>query len=141
MLRFVYLSVLLPPLLSGCVPFPNLHTFAPALSGVVTQDGKPLSEATVTVAAQFSREVRLATTNQDGSFATEAIRELRLTAFLVGDSLFEFTVTISSVGNSYTGFAIVGMGSAPSSLKLSCDIAKPVILASRKVYCNAMSGT
>lgn len=126
-----------PLLLCGCVPFPNEHSFAPAVSGVVMRDGSPVAGATVSVSAQFSHQIRIATTDHDGRFATEAIREWRMTALLYGDPLFGYTVQISANGTNYAGYSLLGMGTAPLAVRLNCDVAKPVILARTQIYCNA----
>jgi len=130
------LAFLAPMLLCGCVPFPNQHLFAPAVSGVVMRDGKPLSGAEISVSAQFARDVRVATTDREGRFTTEAIREWRMTAMLIGDPLFGYTVQIGADGTTYRGYSLVGMGSAPSDVRLKCDVAKPVLLARTQVYCS-----
>lgn len=138
MCRLIFLG-LVYVLLSGCVPFPNVHRFAPAISGVVLRDGRPVPSAVVKVSAQFSREVRTVTTDQDGRFSTEAIRELRWTAILLGDPLFGYTVQIGADGHDVAGYQFQGIGSAPSDLRLSCDLAKPVRVVGALGFCGEVA--
>jgi hypothetical protein len=120
----------------GCVPFPNYRYYAPAISGVVTQDGAPVGMAEVRVSGQFTEEVRSATTDRDGRFATEPVRKLLFTATLIGDPLYAYSVQITVGGKQYTGYAEASVGYAPSKFQLKCDLSRPIKLGSRQLYCS-----
>ena len=85
---------LVAPLLSGCVPFPHLHYRAPAVAGVITEYGKTAAGASVCVSGQFSAAVSAAVSDQEGRFVTKPIREVLLTASLLGDPMYGYTVSI-----------------------------------------------
>ncbi len=123
--------------LAGCVPFPNMRYYAPTISGVVMQDGKPAGGAEIRVSAHVSSEVRAAIAGPDGRFNTESIRKLQLTATLIGDPLYGYTVEIRSAGNVYSGFVDFSVGYAPSAIRLNCDLSRPVGRVGHQVYCTA----
>lgn len=124
-------------MMGGCVPLPNMHYFAPAIDGVVTEDGAPVAGAQITVRTQFASDTSAAITTQYGRFRTEAIRELRLTAVLIGDPLFGYTVEIRHRGETYVGFANFDVGQSPPSIQLNCDLSHPVSNFNRTTYCAA----
>ena len=122
--------------LTGCVPFPNLRYYAPAVSGIVMQDGKPAAGVEIRVSAHFANEVRAAIAASDGRFNTDSIRKL-LTATLVGDPLYGYTVEIRNACNVYSGFVDFSVGHAPSAIQLNCDLSRPVGRVGHQVYCTA----
>ena len=136
-----YLSLLIASIfVSGCVPFPNYRYYAPAVSGVVLQDGVPVDKAEVHVSAQFAEEVQFNATGQDGRFATAAIRKLLLTASLIGDPLYAYSVRITVGGQQYLGYSEASVGYAPSKLELKCDLSRPFQLGSMQLYCSPTNG-
>ena len=120
---------------TGCVPFPNIHYFAPAVAGIVTRDGQPVAGAQVRVASKFSASIQVGATQPSGRFSVDPIRELRLTATLVGEPLYGFEVEIVADGARYAGYAEFGMGDARSELQLSCDLGHPIEQRNNVVYC------
>jgi len=123
-------------LVSGCVPFPNYRYYAPAVSGVVLQDDLPVDKAEVHVFGQFAEEVQFNATGQDGHFATMPIRKLLLTASLIGDPLYAYTVQITVGGQQYLGYSEASVGYAPSTLELKCDLSRPFQLGRRQLHCS-----
>ena len=121
--------------LSGCVPIPNLHYFAPAVSGVVMRGDVPVAGAEVFVSGAFSKEVRVGSTDREGRFSTESIRELRLTAFILGDPLYGYTVKIVDGGETYDGFAWMAVGDGPKEVKMVCDLSRPIQVGSAHRLC------
>jgi hypothetical protein len=122
--------------LSACVPFPHNQYYAPALEGVVTNGGQPISNTELRIKAKFSDKQQQATTDEHGAFHTQAIKEFVFFAWLIGDPLFGYTVTISGPGPGYTGFDEFSVGYAPKELKLVCDLSAPIETQSRKQYCH-----
>ncbi len=122
-------------LVSGCVPFPNYRYYAPAVSGVILQDGVPVDKAQIHVSGQFAEEVQFNATGQDGRFATEPIRRRFLTAWLIGDPLYAYFVRITVGGKQYLGYSKASVGYAPSKLALKCDLSRPIQLDSKHIYC------
>jgi hypothetical protein len=126
---------LLATMVSGCLPIPNIHYFAPEVSGVVIQDGHPAEGAEVRVAGQFSSDAQSGSASRDGRFSVKPIREFRFTALLVGDPLYSYTVQLVVGGKRYDGYQGFGMGDAPRALSLVCDLSHPIALGNKQVYC------
>lgn len=125
--------------LTGCVPFPNLHYFAPAVAGIVLRDGQPVAGAQIRVASTFSSTTRVGSTQPSGRFSVEPIRELRLTATLVGDPLYGFEVEIVVDGERYAGYSEYGTGYASPALQLSCDLTSRIKRLDKVVHCTQAS--
>lgn len=129
--------MLIPLLLSGCVPFPNIKYRAPAVTGLIHEGGKPAAGVTVRVSGEFSSEVRVTVSDKDGRFATKPIRELFLTATLLGDPLYGYKVSIVADGKEYVGYFAGGVGYASQEVQLVCDLTKPIARGSINVDCKA----
>jgi len=123
----------------GCVPFPNVHYFAPAVSGVVMADGAPVSGARVSVGALFSSEHQVAVTDSQGHFSTAPIRKLELTAMLIGDPLYGFSIDFIKGERIYGGYSENSIGYAPNSIELVCDLERPLVRGARTSFCTAAS--
>jgi len=128
-------SLVLTTLLAGCVPFPNFRYYAPAVSGVITKDGFPVENAQVRVSAQFAGEGKVAATGPNGRFAAKSIRTFLLTASLIGDPLYAYSVQVTVAGKIYEGYSEAGVGYAPEKLEVSCELSRPRRLGSKQVYC------
>lgn len=125
--------------LAGCVPLPNFHYFAPAVSGIVLRDGQPVAGAQVRGASTFSSTTMVGSTQPSGRFAVDAIRELRLAATLVGDPLYGFEVEIVVDGERYAGYSEFGTGYAIAALQLSCDFRSRIKRLDKVVHCTQAS--
>ena len=119
------------------MPFPHLHYRAPAVAGVITEHGKPAAGASVRVSGQFSAEVSAAVSDQEGRFVTKPIREVLLTASLLGDPMYGYTVSIIMGGKEYVGYSDAYVGYAPKEIQLVCDLGKPLDRGGIKVHCTA----
>ena len=121
--------------LAGCMPWPHFHYRAPAVEGVVTNNGVPVQNAEINVSAEFSEEQQKSVTDSNGRFSTKPIRELMFFAPLLGDPLYGYTVTIINAENQYEGLGEGYVGYAPEQLTVVCDLSKPIQLRSKKRYC------
>lgn len=117
------------------MPWPHFHYRAPAVEGVVTDNGAPVPDAAISVWAQFSGEQQRAVTDINGRFNTEPIREFMFFASLLGDPLFGYSVQITRAANQYDGIGEADVGYAPTEIKVACDLSKPTELRNRKQYC------
>ena len=107
--------------LAGCMPWPHFHYRAPAVEGVVTNNGVPVQNAEINVSAEFSEEQQKGVTDSNGRFSTKPIREFMFFASLLGDPLYGYTVTIINAENQYEGFGGGYVGYAPEQLTVVCD--------------------
>ena len=127
--------------LTGCLPIPNVHYFAPAVSGIVVRDGHAVAGAEVRVTGALSSDIQSAMTQESGRFSVKPNREFRLTTFFLGDPLYGFSVKVVSDGKHYDGYTEYAIGNAPSTLKLACELSQPVaVLRSGPVYCTPVRG-
>jgi hypothetical protein len=123
-------------LLAGCVPFPNYHYFAPAISGVVTRDGAPVEGARVNVWGAFATRSQVVVTGADGRFSAEPIRELRFAAWIVGDPLYAYSVEITAANEKYPGYSMSAVGNPSAAIELACDLAHTRQLqGGRQMHC------
>ncbi len=134
-LKQIYHPVALAMLACGCVPFPNLHYYAPAATGVITQNGSPVVGAQVFVSSQFSSESTMAVTGTDGRFAVEPIREILLIVTMIGDPLIAYSIKIMVGGKVYEGYSDNSMGYVPKTVELKCDLSHPLKHWDRQIYC------
>ena len=118
------------------MPIPNFRYYAPAVSGVVMREGLPVQQAKVHVAGNYVQETRSVVTASDGRFSTEAIRKLLLTASLIGDPLYSYSVEIVVGDKVYAGYSEASVGYAPKSAQLKCDLSRLIRVGSREVYCS-----
>lgn len=127
--------ILIASVLAGCMPWPHFHYLAPAVEGVVTNNGVPVPNTEINVSAQFSEEQQKGVTDSNGRFSTKPIREFMFFASLLGDPLYGYTVTITNAANQYEGFGEGHVGYAPEQLMVVCDLSKPIQLRGKKRYC------
>jgi hypothetical protein len=134
--KFTRITTLLAlaTLIGGCVPFPSVHYYAPAVSGVITQDGFPVAGAEVRVSTPFVDENSVATTGTDGRFATASIREFSFVTILMGDPVCHYEIKITADGKTYEGYSDAGVGYTPETIELRCDLSLP-LLGQYEEYC------
>ncbi len=125
-------------LLSGCVPVPSFHYFAPAVSGTVLRQGLPVAGAQVVVSSRHGQERQIGFTDDEGHFALQPLREFQLTTPVMGDPTYAFRVEIAVGGQDYRGYSEGRVGDAPSALKIECDLARPrpLVLADGEYHCS-----
>jgi hypothetical protein len=127
--------ILMTSTLAGCMPWPHFHYRAPAVEGIVTNNGIPVKNAEINVSAEFSEEQRKSVTDSNGRFSTKPIREFMFFASLLGDPLYGYTITITNVENQYDGLEEGHVGYAPDQLTVVCDLSKSIQLRSKKHHC------
>ncbi len=138
-MRFVHASVVILAVGSaGCVPIPNFRYYAPGVSGVITDDGKPVVNAQVRVSGPFASESSSASTGDTGRFATVPIRKLLLAASLIGDPLYAYAVDVTVGDKQYAGYAEAGVGYAPKAVEVRCDLSRTIRRGSRLFRCEAV---
>jgi hypothetical protein len=141
--RFAILSMF-TLLLTGCLPIPHFNYRAPAVSGIIIQNGAPVANAQVQVTDEIpsgNGERTTAVTNADGRFATEPIREFRFVFALIGEEFYWYTVQITAAGRIYPGYSSSRLGySRTKKLELRCDLSHPQTLRDgQQTYCEAMN--
>ncbi len=112
---------------SGCVPFPHFETQVPQVSGIVTKDGVPLSEAKVRISHReidwsCSKAETVSTTDADGHFDLKRERKFRFIRPLIADPFFNYHLCIITGDNIYLGYMSGGVGYPPDSVTLNCKI-------------------
>ncbi|RYY97172.1 MAG: carboxypeptidase regulatory-like domain-containing protein [Comamonadaceae bacterium] len=120
---------------AACVPVPQYRYDAPAVSGVIVDNGVPVAGAEVRIASQFAEDVRRATTAADGRFAAEPIRRLVLTRALFGDPVTAYAVDIAVGTRRYDGYADSRVGPGPRVLHLACDLSRPAPGGAARAHC------
>lgn len=133
-------AVVASALLSACVPLPNVRYDAPAISGVVTRDGIPVPGAAVAVSAQFAEEAVAGATDAAGRFTVQPIRRLHLTATLIGDPLYAYSMVITVGERRYVGYFESGVGHVPRQLSLRCELSQPQPTPAEPRYCTPAPG-
>ena len=115
---------------AGCIPLPHSDQTFPAVAGRVERSGLAVAGARIYSAAAPEgpdcEGTELAgTTDEAGAFAIEPERDFRF-FFVLGDPLAAWTVCIEHRGVRYVGWANHGIGLAPESVRMECDLADPV---------------
>jgi hypothetical protein len=135
-MRFVLAKVsMLTLVLVGCVPLPNFRYYAPAVSGVLTDGGRPIVNAAVDVSGAFGAKGFSTTTSDAGRFTTDPVRKLLFTAAHIGDPLYAYSVNFMVDGRQYTGYSEAGVGYAPKTIEISCDLSRPTKRDGHQFYC------
>lgn len=107
---------------------------SPAISGTLTQDGRPVGGATVEVKSKFFDDVKSAQTDDGGKFELDPIKDFEF-FITMGDHIFDYTVSIKVNGQDYLGFEGYAVGYMYENLALQCDLAKPVQNSDKNEYC------
>jgi hypothetical protein len=112
---------------AGCVPWPHREQIVPAVSGVITIDGRPAQGVDVYLHEDMRGQPPTAcgpsenatVTAEDGRFRFESIRRTRM--FLaVGDWVSPWALCMGPKGNT-VGFRHLGFGPGPDG-NFRCDL-------------------
>jgi hypothetical protein len=121
--------------LTGCIPAPHRHYFAPKISGSVNADGIAVPRAEVRLSAHGTQEVVQTLTETQGNFAIGPLTEIQLTRGVIGDPGYFFVLTIKADGREYLGYDQGIIGYSPETLNLTCDLARPIKWGEQIRYC------
>jgi hypothetical protein len=121
--------------LSACVPIPRREYFAPTVSGTVVSAGVPVQKAELHLSSPFTHKTAVVSTDSNGRFNVGPLRVWRLSTFLLGDPLYEYSLLIRTASMEYPSLAEAGVGYAPPRLKIACDLSKPLPSGQTQVYC------
>lgn len=121
--------------LSACVPIPNREYFAPAVRGRVVNAGEPMQNVELRLSSPFTHSASVVSTDSDGRFTIATLRVWRLSTWLLGDPLHDYSLWIRTAGSEYPGLSEAGVGYAPTQLRIFCDLSKQVRSGGTSVYC------
>src|SRR5688572_23575597 len=117
-------SSLLVVLLGGCVPFPHVARYSPAISGVVVKDGTPVAGVEIRVSSRLTKETHASVTDATGHFSVAPLRKFRALMWL-GDPFVDYTVEINHNKQTHGGYSGVGMGVSAARLIVTCNLSQP----------------
>ena len=115
---------------AGCFPLPHSDQTFPEVRGTVTRAGLPVAGAKIfaagpTPGADCDGTEFADTSGQDGAFIIQP--KSRFEFFMViGDPLEKWTVCIEYEGVQYLGWTVTGLGTAPKTARMDCDLDDPV---------------
>lgn len=127
--------IVLSFLCSSCVPLPHFETQRTHVSGSLTRNDAPLSEATLRVSVggntdwSCSKAVTVSKTDSNGNFDLEGDKTFRFFRTLIGDPFYVYQLCISTGGEMFLGYMDRGVGYPRESLTLKCQItsnSKPI---------------
>jgi hypothetical protein len=115
-------------LVGGCIPWPHSERAVPAISGIVTFAGVPVSGATVFVhrnlplnADSCPDSPHHVKTNEAGRFAVDSVDELHFFV-VIGDPISTWAICINSGGATYVGWRNSELGYARERADLNCEL-------------------
>ena len=133
-LRIAFASLTVLNLLA-CYPRPHEYTRVPAISGVLLNNGKPVSGTTVFVAQSgFDSDNRcqglrvVGVTNEDGHFNIDPVVRLHLFTSILNPPdvvLQTTTVCFQAAAEPAFGMSIIARTNRTMSFSASCDLATP----------------
>jgi len=121
--------------LPACVPIPRREYFAPTVSGTVVSAGVPVQNAELHLSSPFTHKTAVVSTDSNGRFNVGPLRVWRLSTFLLGDPLYEYSLLIRTASTEYPGLSEAGVGYSTPELKIACDLSKSVPSGQTPAYC------
>lgn len=129
--------------MSGCVFKPHVEYLKPAVQGTVLEDGKPIPGVQLFLAKSVIADDPCAEVGEvvpvtpDGRFSWDAVQVSRLTDSALNPVHLRGKVTLLCIRHPEKGVlmgtAMVTRQHRPSSVRLSCDTARPLALGSRGI--------
>lgn len=109
--------------LSGCFPAPHRSQVIPEISGVVTQNGRPVTGAEIRVRYRYGEDhtIVIGKTNAQGEFSYSGKKKFHLFVF-IGDPGYDWTLIIQSQASETVGFADKGLGYVPEHIRFTCKL-------------------
>ena len=120
--------IVLSFLCSSCVPLPHFETQRTHVSGTLTRNDAPLSEAALRVSVggntdwSCSKAVTVSKTDSNGDFDLEGDKTFRFFRTLIGDPFYVYQLCISVGDKTFLGYMDRGVGYPRESLSLRCKI-------------------
>jgi hypothetical protein len=118
------LVVSLAACLAGC--FPSWPRMTPGVDGLVLREGQPVQGASVYMVSwprngECKSSPLMAVTSSTGQFSIRGTRQFEWAVY--GDRLASWAVCIREAGVWYMGYEQSSMGSPPSKVALTCELA------------------
>lgn len=114
--------------LGGCGRVTNQLQIAPAISGTVTREGRPVAGAVIELLADPGNRTETTRTNASGRFQLAKIVEVQPAMLLLGDrTSFQHRLVISQGGKRYLGLKVFSASGLPfKTMNLRCELTNPV---------------
>ena len=124
-----YLTVffLLPAIiLAGCVPYPHLRSTKPEITGILLQNGLPVTGVMIYTCidgdfAKKCRKHKATTTDSQGRFFLEGAGFFAHTISLVSDPVFNYGIDFKYQGGDFH-WNEGGIGDTPERVDIRCEI-------------------
>ena len=121
--------------LASCVPMPHVAHLRPAVSGIIVEDGKPISGAELFLGKfpgnnQPCTDVgEVVPVSPEGIFSWAPVQEHNLTDSLLNPVALRGKLTVLCIRHPkkgvLIGITIFTKQDNPESLRLNCDVARP----------------
>jgi hypothetical protein len=122
--------------LAACASLPNSHYFAPEVSGVVLESGRPIQNARVRLSSQFTNETQVALSDASGNFTVGPLTNYQYTIKQFGDPVYGYALQIIVEGRLVQAFSEGGAGDAPRKIDLTCELSSAVQVGRSQRYCS-----
>jgi hypothetical protein len=110
-------------LLAGCAALPHSNGFAPEVSGVVLQTGRPVANARVRLSSPFTNETQFSLTDASGKFTVGPLTNFQFTVKQFGAPYYQYALQITVDGHPVQAFSAEGADEAPRKIELTCELA------------------
>jgi hypothetical protein len=113
--------------MAACAPLPAGRYFAPEVSGVVLDNGRPLADARVRLSSQLTNEIQSSTTDAQGRFTVGPLTNFQFVVKQFGVAYYRYTVQVVRAGRALEPYVADGPGDTPRKLELRCEfVAAPL---------------
>ncbi len=121
---------------AACSILPNSHYFAPEVTGVILQAGRPLAHVRVRLTAELTNETQVATTDDTGRFTIGPLTNYQITVKQFGAAYYGYAIHVTVEGHAVRAFSAEGDGDAPRKQQLHCDLPATALIERAQQYCS-----
>ncbi len=128
--------------LTACVPTMSRRTFAPMVTGTLTQHGGPIANAEILLTASFTAAKASTRTDSKGRFLVGPLSETQFARGVFGDQVYVYRLDIRVAEEQpYLGFEGHGMGDPPNDIEVACDLSNPIRQGKSVSFCSRSDHT
>jgi hypothetical protein len=122
-MRLKFLLILVGSMLvSGCIPIPDRHVYAPQIEGNITRNGEPVILASVELKSALTEKTSRGRSDLAGNFRVGPLAQFEMNTKLIGQQTVGYSLYVEVSGNRFLAVRSDGRASTTGTIRVKCEL-------------------